>query len=210
MIAVWAEENSRGSIFDAMKRRETYGTSGPRMMVRMFGGWDLPTDICERPDLVELGYERGVPMGGDLPERPADAGAPGFVVQAFKDPGTAEVPGSDLERLQIIKGWIDGDGQSRVEVIDVAGGDMGVSVDTTTCEVTGSGEASLCGYWVDPDFEPGERAYYYARVVETPVCRWSTRDCNALSEAGMTELPTACGTYPEVIRERAWTSPIWY
>lgn len=209
LIAVWAEENTRGALFDAMKRRETYGTSGPRMVVRMFGGWDLPEDICGRADLVELGYDRGVAMGGDLPARSEDAGAPGFVVHALKDPGTAEVPGTDLERIQIIKGWIDASGESQVEVLDIAGGDNGVVVDTETCEVTGSGAAQLCGYWVDPDFDPAERAWYYARVVEDPVCRWSTRDCNALEAEGA-ELPQACGVFPEIIRERAWTSPVFF
>ena len=209
LIAVWAEENSRDAIFSAMKRRETYGTSGPRMAVRMFGGWELPEDICERPDLVELGYEHGVPMGGDLPAAPEGGPeAPRFVVQAFKDPGTAELPGTDLERIQIIKGWVDADGQSHVEVIDVAGGDTGATVDPSTCEVTGAGEASLCSAWVDPNYDPQQRAWYYARVVEIPVCRWSTRDCNALEQAGE-ELPAACDTYPDIIQERAWTSPIW-
>lgn len=209
LIAVWAEENSRGSIFDAMRRRETYGTSGPRMVVRMFGGWELPEDICARPDLVELGYELGVPMGSDMPARPDGAGGPGFVVHALKDPGTAELPGTDLERVQIIKGYIDAQGESRVEVIDVAGGDSGASVDPLTCETSGSGAAQLCGYWVDPSYAPGQQAWYYARVVENPVCRWSTRDCNELLAAGESELPAACEQYPQVIRERAWTSPIW-
>lgn len=207
LIAVWAEENTRASLFDAMRRRETYGTSGPRMTVRMFGGWELPDDICQRPDLVELGYERGVPMGGDLPARPADAGAPSFVVLAQKDPGTADRPGSDLERIQIIKGWVDAAGDSRVEVFDIAGGPSGAAVDPNTCEVTGSGAASLCGHWVDPSYDPQLRAWYYARVVELPVCRWSARDCNTLDPN--VEPPTACETFPRVIQERAWTSPIW-
>ncbi|PRQ02157.1 hypothetical protein ENSA5_26160 [Enhygromyxa salina] len=208
LIAVWAEENSREAIFDAMRRRETFGTSGTRMAVRMFGGWELPDDICSRGDLVELGYERGVPMGGDLPAQPEGASAPGFVVQALKDPGTAEVPGTDLERIQIIKGWVDGEGQSRVEVFEIAGEIGGGTVDVTTCETQGSGQAQLCGYWVDPNYNPEERAWYYARVVEEPVCRWSTRDCNALEAAGE-ELPASCETAVDVIQERAWTSPIW-
>jgi hypothetical protein len=208
LIAVWAEQNSRESLFDAMRRRETYGTSGPRIAVRMFGGWDLPADICGRADLVELGYERGVPMGGDLPTPPEAGAAPGFVVQALKDPGTATTPGTDLERIQIIKGWVDADGQSHVEVFDIAGGQNGASVDTSTCATEGAGDAQLCGYWVDPDHDPAERAWYYARVVENPVCRWTTRDCNALAAAGE-DLPAACDTAIAVIQERAWTSPIW-
>jgi hypothetical protein len=208
LIAVWAEENSRGGIFDAMKRRETYGTSGPRMVVRMFGGWELPSDICERADLVELGYERGVPMGGDLPAQPEGVSAPGFVVHALEDPGTASRPGTDLERIQIVKGWLDQAGDSHVEVFDIAGEAGVASVDPATCETTGSGAAMLCGYWVDPSYDPEQSAWYYARVVEVPVCRWSTRDCNALAAAGE-ELPASCDSYPEVIQERAWTSPIW-
>ncbi len=212
LIAVWAEENSRNALFEALRRRETYGTSGPRMAVRMFGGWDLPDDACGDPALVEIGYQRGVPMGGDLPERPAGAavGGPRFVVQAFKDPGTQAQPGSDLERIQIVKGWIDLDGQQHVRVIDVAGEAGSASVDPQTCEVSGQGHSSLCAVWDDPEFKVEERAWYYARVLETPVCRWSTRDCNTLVAAGATELPAACETAPATIQERAWTSPIWY
>jgi hypothetical protein len=183
LIAVWAEENTRSAIFDAMRRRETYGTSGPRMMVRMFGGWELPADICDRA-------------------------GPTLVVLALKDPGTAEQPGSDLERVQIIKGWVDAAGESHVEVFDIAGGPSGATVDPDTCEVTGSGAASLCGHWVDPNYDPEQRAWYYARVVELPVCRWSTHDCNTLDPSAE-PLPTACDTFPDVIQERAWTSPIW-
>jgi len=210
LIAVWSEENSREAIFAAMKRREVYGTSGPRMQIRMFGGWELPTDICERADLVELGYELGVPMGGDLPSRPEGAGAPTFVVQAAKDPGTAAQPGTDLQRIQIIKGWVDAGGQSRVEVFDIAGEEQtSAGVDLTTCEPQGVGAAMLCGHWVDPNFDPEQRAWYYARVVENPVCRWSTRDCNELAAAGG-ELPPACESALDIIQERAWTSPVWF
>ncbi|NVB41028.1 DUF3604 domain-containing protein [Pseudenhygromyxa sp. WMMC2535] len=209
LIAVWAEENSRNAIFDAMRRRETYGTSGPRMAVRFFGGWDYPEDMCGQADLVEAGYAGGVPMGGDLPEAPAGADAPVFVVSALKDPGTETTPGADLERAQIIKGWIDAEGEQHIEVFDVAGEVGDASVDTQTCERSGSGSSSLCAVWRDPDFDPSERAWYYARVVEVPSCRWSTRDCNALEAAGE-ELPTACETAPELIQERAWTSPVWF
>jgi hypothetical protein len=207
LIGVWAEQNDRASLFAAMKRREVYGTSGPRMQIRMFGGWDLPADICARADLVELGYARGVPMGGDLPERPADADAPTFVVQAAKDPGTTARPGTDLERIQIIKGWVDLDGQSHVEVFDIAGEPNGASVDLDTCEPQGTGATLLCGHWVDPDYDPAERAWYYARVVENPTCRWSARDCKTLPTSD--EPPQACTNGIDVIQERAWTSPIW-
>lgn len=209
LIAVWAEENTRGSIFDAMKRREVYGTSGPRMMVRMFGGWDLPADICERGDLVEVGYAQGVPMGGDMPERPDGATAPSFVVSALADAGTDTQPGTPLERVQIIKGWVDAAGEAHVEVFDIAGEPSGATVDPVTCETTGTGAASLCGRWVDPTYDGDVHAWYYARVVELPVCRWSTHDCNALAAAGVEPLPTACSTKPQIVQERAWTSPIW-
>ena len=207
LIAVWAEDNSRGALVEAMRRRETYGTSGPRMAVRLFGGWDLPEELCGDPQLVERGYELGVPMGADLPAAPAGAGAPHFVVQAFKDPGTEASPGRDLERIQIIKGWLDGD-EGRVTVYDVAGAEGG-SVDLSSCTPEGSGAAQLCAQWSDPDYDPSQPAWYYARVLEQPVCRWSTRDCNALAEAG-DPLPEACTGSAATIRERAWTSPIWH
>ncbi|MFV8753516.1 DUF3604 domain-containing protein [Nannocystaceae bacterium ST9] len=209
LIAVWAEENSRNSIFEAMKRRETYGTSGPRMALRLFAGWDFPGDLCSDAALVEQGYARGVPMGGDLPARPSDAGAPRFVVSAFKDPGTAEHPGRGLERAQIIKGWLDAEGELHVEVYDVAGEPGMGGVDPATCEETGSGAASLCSVWEDPGFDPGVRAWYYLRVLELPTCRWSARDCNSLAAAGE-ELPESCGEKPGAIQERGWSSPIWY
>ena len=157
---------------------------------------------------LDQAYANGVPMGGDLPAAPDPGAAPGFVVQALKDPGTASAPGTDLERIQIIKGWVTVDGQSQVEVFDIAGGPNGASVDTSSCETQGAGQAQLCAYWVDPAYNPAERAWYYARVVENPVCRWTTRDCNALAAAGE-ELPGSCDTAIQVIQERAWTSPIW-
>jgi hypothetical protein len=210
---VWAEENSREAIFDALRRRETYGTSGPRMAVRFFGAWELPDDLCERSDLVTVADEAGVPMGGVLPPAPPAsqgeaAAAPSFVVSATKDPGTADAPGTDLQRVQIIKGWLDADGEAHVDVIDVAGGDNGSSVDEDTCEPTGSGDQSLCAVWTDPGYQAGQRAYYYVRVLENPSCRWSTRDCATFPEA---EQPAACSDpdRPKVIQERAWTSPIW-
>ena len=209
LIAVWAEENSRDAIFRAMKRRETYGTSGPRMALRLFGGWDLPLDLCQDPALVEQGYALGVPMGGDLPEASSDAAGPRFVVSAFKDPGTAEQPGRDLERAQIIKGWLDAQGELHVQVYEVAGAPSDASVDLDTCAVEGTGAGSLCTVWQDPDFDPAQSAWYYLRVLELPSCRWSTRDCNLLSAAGE-PLPDACAEKPKTIQERAWSSPIWY
>ncbi len=208
LVAVWAEENTREALFDAMQRRETYGTSGPRMAVRFFGGWELPEDLCAREDLVELGYERGVPMGGDLPPRPGDASAgPSFVVSALRDP-----EGAPLQRAQIVKGWLDAQGQRHIAVHEVAGEDTGATVDPTTCEPQGSGADSLCGVWRDPEFDPAQPAFYYARVIENPTCRWSTRDCLALAETlPEDELPSACSdpTIEVTLQERAWSSPIW-
>lgn len=200
LIAVWAEENTRDALFDGMQRRETYGTSGPRITVRFFGG-DLPADLCDRADFVEQGYERGVPMGGEL----ATSEPPRFAVLAQKDPGTADAPGTDLDRIQLIKGWVDDEG-SHVEVIDLAGQDDLGSVDEMTCEVSGPGAASLCAVYEDPDFDPEAHAFYYVRVLENPTCRWSQRDCLAIPEANR---PDACTIYPTTIQERAWSSPIW-
>jgi hypothetical protein len=210
LAAVWAEENSRESIFQALRRREVYGTSGPRMTVRLFAGWDYPEDLCDSDALVEKGYAGGVPMGSDLPARPAEAKGPTFVVSAMRDVGTAEHPGNLLQRLQIVKGWADGDGTFHQQVVDVVGKkDNGASVDTRTCEVSGPGESQLCAVWTDPDFDASRRAVYYARVFENPSCRFSTRICNAAAEDAR---PASCSdpNLPATIQERAWTSPVWY
>ena len=216
LAVLWAEENSRESLFAAMQRREAYGTSGPRIRVRFFGGFGLPDDLCETGDLVATGYRDGVPMGGTLPAGAAGDG-PSFVISALRDPGTAGGPGTPLQRVQIVKGWLDGDAL-RETVVDVAG-DAGndARVDPRTCETSGSGFDSLCSVWRDPAFDPGQRAFYYARVVENPTCRWSQWRCNA---AGVRcEDPSSVGEgfegccaddYRPTIQERAWTSPIWY
>jgi hypothetical protein len=221
LAAVWAEENSRDAIFEAMRRRETYGTSGSRIVVRFFGGWDLPADMCNRPDFAAQGYARGVPMGSDLPpnvstsERPNVRTPPSFAVWALKDPGSSEEPGTPLQRIQIVKLWID-EGESREKVYDVAGdADNGAGVDVTTCERKGPGFDELCNVWRDPDFDPTKRSLYYVRVVENPTCRWSTWICNAQSVDCKgdvdPELAPCCDErYPKTIQERAWTSPIWY
>jgi hypothetical protein len=218
LAVLWAEENTRDALFTAMQRREAYGTSGTRPVVRFFGGWGYPKDLCAAPDFAAQGYVGGAPMGGDLPPRPAGDGstAPRLALWAVQDPGIAGAPATPLQRIQIVKGWIEG-GELRERVIDVAGGDNGAGVDTATCERTGNGSSSLCSVWTDPDFDPAVPAFYYGRVLENPTCRWSQYVCNA---AGVD-----CGdpdTVPEglqgccseehqpVIQERAWTSPIWY
>jgi len=212
LAAVWAEENTREALFEALRRREVYGTSGPRMTIRLFGGWDFPEDLCTSGQLVSQGYAKGVPMGGDLPARVADpkSSGPRFVLSAMRDAGTSEHPGGMLQRIQIVKGWADADGTFHQQVVDVAGSrDNGASVDPATCEPKGPGANQLCAVWTDPDFDPGRRAVYYARVFENPSCRFSTRICNGLEDDAR---PAYCDdpNFPKTIQERAWTSPIWF
>ena len=208
LIGVWAEENSRDSIFDALQRREVFGTSGPRIRPRLFAGWELPMDLCDAAEHVALADRLGVPMGGDLPRSP-HPGAPVFAAFAAADPGTADAPGGDLQRIQIIKGWVGDDGELHQSVADVAGGPNGASVDPQTCRPRGPGARQLCGVWQDPDFDPMRRAVYYARVLENPSCRYSAWQCLEFSPE---DQPPGCAH--EVMRpvqhERAWTSPIWY
>jgi hypothetical protein len=210
LVGVWAEENSRDSLFDALKRRESFGTSGPRIQPRFFGGWEYDEKLCNAHALVERAYEGGVAMGGDLPKRPADATAPRFLVSALRDPGTEAFPGGKLQRIQIIKGWAGEDGTVHQRVFDVAGTpDNGADVDAATCEPQGEGHESLCAVWSDPEFDGSQRAVYYSRVIENPSCRWNAWQCLALPEG---ERPAVCSddAIPKLIQERAWTSPIWY
>ena len=206
LAGVWAEENRRDALFDAMKRAETFATTGPRIRPRFFAG-DLPADWCERDDAVALGYDQGVPMGGDL-ETAEGSAAPVFAVLALRDPGTPEAPGGLLQRIQIVKGWADAEGRIHQRVVDVAGGANDARVDEATCRPEGPGHESLCGTWTDPDFDAARPAVYYARVVENPSCRWHWRQCLALPEE---ERPDGCGSevVPRTIQERAYTSPIW-
>ena len=218
LAVVWAEQNTRESLFEAMRRREVYATSGTRPVVRSFAGWNLPEDLCASPDFAADGYAAGVPMGADLPA-PADPGArPRIAVAALADPGVSGEATGVLQRIQIIKGWLDGNGDKREQVFDIAGDPAnGAAVDLDTCTPTGSGFTSLCGVWEDTDFNPAQPAFYYARVVENPSCRWSTRQCLAagISCDNPDEVPEAfadcCNAdYPKTIQERAWTSPNWY
>jgi hypothetical protein len=217
LVAAWAEENTREAIFAALRRREVYGTSGPRLVVRFFGGWDLRPDLCDGPDFAGRADRGGVPMGGELPPPERAAGAPGFALFALRDPGTEGRPGAPLQRAQIVKGWVEG-GRAFERVYDVAGDPgNGADVDLERCEPRGAGADALCTVWRDPDFEPGERAFYYARVLENPTCRWSQYVCNAhavdCGRAGdlPEELAPCCDpARPRTIQERAWTSPIWY
>jgi hypothetical protein len=208
---LWAEENSRESLFAAMRRRESYATSGTRTVVRFFGGWSLPAALCDARDLPAQGYAVGVPMGADLPVRPGSGGAPRFVVSAQRDP-----MGAPLQRVEIIKGWADARGTYE-RVYRVSGEATDVSVDPATCAPRGTaGAAARCGVWEDPDFDPAAPAFYYARVLEDPTCRWSRHLCNRLrvdcAAVPMSSPLRACcdGSLPDTVQERAWTSPIWY
>ncbi|MAG34491.1 MAG: hypothetical protein CL908_26770 [Deltaproteobacteria bacterium] len=215
LMVVWAEENARDSLFASMKRKEVYATSGTRPIVRFFGGWDYPDDLCGDPELARKGYQGGVPMGGRL-EPNASGARVRFLVSALQDSGISDQPGTPLERIQIVKGWLDGD-EVRERVLDVAGGDNGASVDLATCQPVGSGAAELCSVWEDPDFDASQPSFYYARVLENPTCRWSQLQC---LEAGVrcedpSTVPEAFAVccserHRPVQQERAWTSPIWY
>ncbi len=209
VAAVWAEQNTRESIFAALRRRETFATSGPRITVRVFGGYDLPADWCERSDLVTVGYQRGVPMGGFLNSPAAAQARPRLAIAAQMDPGTPSRPGTFLQRLQVVKGWV-ANGEAHYRVYDVAGrSDNAADVDLATCTPRGPGFASLCTVWEDPEFDPTVPAFYYVRVLENPSCRWHTYVCNRLPAEQ--RLP-ACSdpNVPATLQERAWTSPIWY
>lgn len=208
LTGVWAQENSRDAIFTAMRRKEVWGTSGPRITVRFFGGFGLDPGLCSDPGLVEKAYGQGVPMGSDLPS--TGTAAPTFVVSALADPGSAEVPGVPLAQLQIIKGWLSDDGEPHIEVFDLLTDQGSYATDPASCTATGSGATSMCSTWTDPHFNPEERAFYYARVVEYPTCRWSTYACLTLAAAGETAQACDDPEVPKLIEERAWTSPIWF
>jgi len=207
LAAVWAMENSRDAIFEALQRREVYGTSGTRIALRFYGADTFDEAICNRTNLVKQGYRQGVPMGGDLQNL---SHAPVFVAAADMDPGADELPGSPLERMQIVKGWVDAEGNLREKIYHLAGDEQAVaSADDATCLTTGEGYEHLCARWQDPDFDPDVPAVYYVRVLETPVCRWSTPLCNSFEED---DRPPRCAdpNIRRIIQERAWSSAIWY
>lgn len=207
---MWAEDNSRDAIFNALLRRETFATSGPRIVPRFFAGFNLSGDICGARDFAQQGYDQGVAMGGTITGRKQAGQSPTFAVSAMADSGTGEQPGNLLQRLQIIKGWVGADGQFYQKVHDIAGSPgSAADFDLDSCQPSAKGAAALCGVWQDPEFDGAQDAVYYARIIENPSCRWTTRLCNTLP-AG--QRPQACNDerVPKTIQERAWTSPIWY
>lgn len=218
LAVLWAEENSREALFLAMRRREAYGTSGPRIVLRFFGGYAYPDTMCDASDFAQQGYDGGVPMGGVLGAPPGASAAPVFAVSALADPGTPGAGGTLLQRIQIVKGWLEA-GTPQFQVYEVAGDPAnGASVDLATCEPLGPGATSLCAMWTDPDFDPTQRAFYYARVIENPTCRWQTRACLAMpatvdcanSSTVPPEWEGCCDTrWETTVQERAWSSPIW-
>jgi hypothetical protein len=211
LAAVWATDNTRAAIFDAMQRKEVYATTGPRMSVRFFGGWGFADQDLNSRMPAGVGYAKGVPMGGDLRTRPKDAKAPKFMVYAVRDP-----IGANLDRIQIVKGWRDAKGVTHEKVYNVAWSagrklgkdgklpDVGNTVDVANANWTNKiGAAELGTVWTDPDFDPKQKAFYYARVLEIPTPRWSTYDAFRFG----IDLPKGA---PTSIQERAYTSPIWY
>ena len=215
LAAVWAEENTRDSIYSAFRRKEVFATSGPRLRIRLFAGYDFDQAMLTAPNGVEQAYGKGVTMGGTLLAQDAalnDMGSPGFLVMASADPDSAP-----LQRLQIIKGWVDADGTTHEDIIDIACADgaevnaetnrcpdNGARVDISDCRISPEiGATELSTLWHDPNFKPDQRAFYYARVLENPTCRWSTWDAIREGVAPRSDLSTT-------IQERAWSSPIQY
>ena len=211
LAGVWSRENTREALWDAMKRKEVFATSGTRLRVRVFAGWDFSAEEVDRWDFAKEGYARGVPMGGDLHKGPAGS-APTLMIRAIRDPD-----GANLDRVQIIKGWLDGDGELHERIYDVAVSDgraidadgrskiaVGNTVNVAEATFANSiGDPMLFAHWVDPEFDPSERAFYYVRVLEIPTPRWTVYDAKFFG----VDLPEGV---PTSIQERAYTTPIWY
>jgi len=211
LTAAWSEENTRESIFRAIKRREVYATSGTRIKLRFFGGWEFTEADVLQADFASIGYQKGVPMGGDLTRGEKDA-APRFMVAASRDPD-----GANLDRVQIIKGWLNASGETEEKIFDVALSDgrsgnwfsgdipaVGNTVDIENATYSNSiGAAELTAVWTDPEFDSEQRAFYYARVIQIPTPRWTTYDAKYF---GAVIDPRA----PKTIQDRAYSSPIWY
>ena len=210
--AVWATENTREALWDALQRKEVYATTGPRITVRFFGGWDFSTTDATHRLPAEIGYTKGVPMGGELRSAP-DGKSPTFLIAALKD-----VLSGNLDRIQVVKGWVDSRGGTNEKVYDVAWGDadsrkinangklpaVGNTVDVENATWTNTiGDSELFAVWEDPDFDPDVRAFYYARVIEIPTPRWTAYDANRFNIEMSEEVWMT-------IQERAYTSPIWY
>jgi hypothetical protein len=211
ITAVWAQENTRESIFDAMDRKEIYATTGPRIRVRFFGGWEYDMGDMQGRQPAVMGYDKGVPMGGDLPSRPEGAESPTFMVFALRD-----VIGGNLDRIQVVKGWMDDKGKTHEKVYNVvwSGGrelgsdgklpSVGNTVDVEGATWTNTiGASELATIWTDPEFDPKESAFYYARVLEIPTPVWYMYDARIYGVKIPKEAPTSH-------QERAYTSPIWY
>jgi len=210
LAAVWARENSRDAIFEAMENREAYATSGTRIKLRFFAGWDFEKELITDPELVHKAYRGGVPMGSVLPRKIASK-SPEFLVWAMKDGSAAS-----LQRVQMIKGWVE-EGKSREQVFDIACSDglspdaktgrcpdNGAKVDIATCAVSADkGDSQIKVSWNDPDFNPDQAAFYYIRVLENPSCRWSSYDAIRLGIEPRTDIVAT-------VQQRAWSSPIWY
>jgi hypothetical protein len=212
LVGVWAQENSREALFDAMRNREVFATSGPRIKLRFFaspepfagednGQW------CNQTGALQRAYDVGVPMGGTLSQTGEQS--PYFAIQAMRDAGTNEHPGNPLQRVQIIKVQALPGGEFKQQVFDVAGGANDATVDPQTCATSGTGADTFCTVWRDPQFNPEESAAYYTRVLENPSCRWTRLSCINTPEA---DRPAACADLMEsqIVQERAWSSPIWY
>ncbi len=209
--AVWARENTRQAIFDAMQKKEVYATTGTRILVRVFAGWDFGPEEVQRPDFADQGYARGVPMGGDLTKAPRGK-APSFMIRALRD-----ADGANLDRIQIIKGWLDKNGKTHERIYDVAVSDgrkigkdgrcktpVGNTVDLKAANWRNTiGDPLLTAHWVDPEFDPKQRAFYYVRVIEIPTPRWTAYDAKFFK----IKMPE---NVRMVVQDRAYTSPIWY